>query len=97
MGLNAYLEALQLKKTKASPSRISTVSIFKILEQVFQAIDTPVILDELLLFLFAISSVASAKRTSRYSIVQLVFDFFKSLKKALTTVSIRYWLLIVFL
>ena len=73
----------------------STNGVLKVLEQVFQAIDAPVIFNELLLFFFAISSVASAKRTSRFGFVQLVFDFFKSLKKALTTVSIRYGLLIV--
>ena len=75
----------------------STNVVLKVLEQMFQAIDTPVILNELLLFFFAISSVASAKRTSRFGFVQLVFDFFKSLKKALTAVSIRYWRLLVLL
>ena len=40
----------------------STNGVLKVLEQVFQAIDTPVILDKLLLFFFAISFVVSAMR-----------------------------------
>ena len=68
----------------------STNGVLKVLEQVFQAIDALVILNELLLFFFAISSVASAKRTSRYGFVQLVLNFFWSHKKALTSVSIWY-------
>ena len=73
----------------------STNGVLKVLEQVFQAIDAPVILNDLLLFCFAISSEAPANRPRCLDFIQLVLYLFWGLKKAFTTVSIRYGLLII--